>query len=66
MIHYDVWPDLSLEKKMLADAAFMAQYAGMGYGGYATHARDTESHIKALLARVRELESEVAAMKEKP
>jgi uncharacterized protein YecT (DUF1311 family) len=48
----DKWPDAELEKKMLRDANCAIFHDGSG-----AFAEDTECHVKALLARVRELEA---------
>lgn len=54
-----IWPSAETEKTMLADAARLARIsAGVSTGA------DCALHIQALLARVRELEAEMAKLRE--
>ena len=52
MIH-DVWPDAELEQRMIDDAENMVADLRNKYLW-----SDTACHVKALLARVRELEAD--------
>ncbi len=51
------WPDENLEREMLADARLIEED---WIGG--SHAADGACHIKALLARVRELEAQATKL----
>lgn len=53
------WPDAELEKKMLADADVATEQYGRG--PLSASVASCACHVRSLLSRVRQLESQLAA-----